>query len=151
RLGLAGSLYNLGNLLDGTNRPKEAETAFREALALAKQLWQAGFSTGPDLRYGLALSLLDLSKREHITNRPKEAEADLREALAILEPLVADFPKQADFCRTLAGTHHALGALLQHTKRLKEAEAAYRDAVTLLKQLALEFPQRADFRQQLHV
>ena len=53
RLELAKSLYNLGNVLRDTGRPKDAEAARAEALVIFRQL-VAEFPNRPDFRQELA-------------------------------------------------------------------------------------------------
>src|SRR5262249_45438175 len=135
RHGLAKARNDLGAILQMTNRPKEAETAFRDALALATQLTQAFPTSAAYLHYrpqpnsNLGILLKDAGKR------PKEAEAAYLAARAIFKQLVADLPDRVDFRLGLAGSLYNLGNLLDGTNRPKEAETAFREALALAKQL----------------
>ena len=133
--------YRLGDL-------KEAEAAFRDALALQKQL-VAEFPIRPDFRQELARTYGNLGVLLRETGQLKEAEAAYRNALALQKQLVADFPTRPDFRQELASSHNNLGLLLYQTGRPKEAERAFRDALAIRQQLATEFPTRPDFRQEL--
>jgi tetratricopeptide (TPR) repeat protein len=133
--------YRLGEL-------QEAEAAYRDALALQKQL-AADFPNRPEFRQELATSHNNLGNLLRATGRLQEAEAAYRDALALQKQLAADFPTRPEFRQELASSHNNLGILLRDTGRPKEAEAAYRDALALRKQLADEFPTRPDYRQEL--
>ena len=133
--------YRLGDL-------KEAEAAFRDALALQKQL-AADFPTRPDFRQVLARTYGNLGNLLRDTGRLAEAEAAYRDALAIQKQLVAEFPTRPDFRQELTKSYNNLGVLLYQTGRPKEAEAVWRDALAIRQQLVAEFPTRPDFRQQL--
>jgi tetratricopeptide (TPR) repeat protein len=145
---LAGSHNNRGALLALVGRLKEAEAAYRDALALQKRL-AADFPTRPEFRQHLAQTHQNLAGLLQATCRLKEAEAACRDALALQKHLAADFPTRPEFRQDLAGSTHNQGHLLYATGRLKEAEAAYRDAVALQKHLAADFPARPEFRQEL--
>jgi serine/threonine protein kinase/Flp pilus assembly protein TadD len=133
--------YRLGDL-------PEAEAAYRDALALQKQLADE-FPTRSDYRQELATSHNNLGVLLCTTGRLAEAEAAWRDALALQKQLADEFPTRPDYRQELARSHANLGILLRETGRLAEAEAAYRDALVLQKQLAAEFPTRPDFRQEL--
>ena len=133
--------YRLGDL-------KEAEAAFRDALALQKQL-VAEFPIRPDFRQQLARTYGNLGVLLSATGRLQEAEAAYRDALAIQKQLVAEFPTRPDFRQELTKSYNNLGVLLYQTGRPKEAEAVWRDALAIRQQLVAEFPTRPDFRQQL--
>ena len=127
---------------------KEAEAAYRDALAIQKQL-AAEFPTRPDYRQNLARSHNNLGVLLRDTGRLKEAEAAYRDALKLQQQLVAEFPTRPDYRQELARSHTNLGILLYTTGRPKEAEVAWREALALQQQLAAEFPSRLDYRQEL--
>jgi tetratricopeptide (TPR) repeat protein len=97
---LARNHNNLGNLLSAIGRPKEAEEAYREALAIRKQL-AAEFPNRPDYRHELARNHNNLGNLLSAIGRPKEAEEAYREALAIRKQLAADFPNRPDYRQDL--------------------------------------------------
>jgi serine/threonine-protein kinase len=133
--------YHLGEL-------KEAEAAYREALALRKQL-AADFPGVANYRQELATSHNHLGILLQATGRLEEAEGAYRQALTLRKQLAADFPSRPDFRRDLARSHNGLGLLLGNTARAQEAEAAYHEALALHKQLTADFPTRPDFRWEL--
>jgi tetratricopeptide (TPR) repeat protein len=146
---LATIHHGLGILLDDTSRAQEAEAAYRDALAIQKQL-AADFPTAPQYRQGLALSLNTLAGLlKGPLGRPKEGETAHRDALAIQKQLAADFPTVPEYREDLATSHNNLGNLLRDTGRAQEAEAAYRAALPIQKQLAAEFPADPRYRQNL--
>jgi tetratricopeptide (TPR) repeat protein/tRNA A-37 threonylcarbamoyl transferase component Bud32 len=126
----------------------EAETSYRQALALYEQL-TADFPMRPDFRRGLAQCHNDLGVLLSLTTQVKEAEAAYAEAVTIRKQLAAAFPTNPDLRHELARSHNNLGLLLIDTGRLKEAEMAYADSLAIRKQLVADFPARADFRQDL--
>ena len=80
---VATSLNNLANLYHGTQRMKEAEEAYREALFIRRELAQAN----PEAcRPDVAMTLNNLAILYRDTQRMKEAEAYCREAEGVLEP-----------------------------------------------------------------
>ena len=103
RLGLAKSHSNLGGLLVGTGRPKEAEAGHAEALAIYKQL-VADFPNRPEFRQELADGYNAMGDLLGDTGRLKEAEAAYAEALALFKQLAAEFPEVPDYSNNVAGT-----------------------------------------------
>jgi tetratricopeptide (TPR) repeat protein len=91
---------NLGLLLSSTGRLAEAERAYRDALALQKQL-AAEFPARPDFRLELARSHNNLGLLLSSTGRLKEAETAYREALALWKQLAADYPTHPEFRQEL--------------------------------------------------
>jgi tetratricopeptide (TPR) repeat protein len=148
RLDLARSFGNLGDLLDNTGRPREAEAAYSDALALLKQLTD-DFPGRPDYRYHLAKSHSSLGVLLANAGRPREAEAAFRDALALRKELAADFPVRPDYRNELAASHNNLGVLLTRTGRPREAEAAYRAALALRRQLAADLPAIGEYQNDL--
>jgi serine/threonine-protein kinase len=125
-----------------------AEAAYRDALALQKQL-AADFPTRPDFHQQLAQIHNNLCVLLYETGRPQEAEATYRDALALQKQLATDFPTRPDFRQQLALSHHNLGLLLRDIGRLPEADAALRTALSLYKQLTTDFPQVPDYHNDL--
>jgi tetratricopeptide (TPR) repeat protein len=145
RQDLAAGQSFLGSVLSNTGRPKEAETAYADALALNKEL-SARFPARPDFGHDLAGSHQNLATLLMTSGRLQEAEAAYADALAIRKQLAADFPTRPEFRQDLASCHNNLGVLLEMTGRPKEAEAAYADALAIEKQLAADFPNQPDLR-----
>jgi tetratricopeptide (TPR) repeat protein len=145
---IASCYVDVGSLLRADRRPKEAETAYREALAIQKQL-AADFPKRPDFRSELARTHRLLGDLLYDARRLKEAEAAYRDALAILKQLPGELAKGPRFRQELARCHNSLGNVLYLTGRPKEAEAAYGEALPLQKQLAADFPKAPDYQNAL--
>jgi tetratricopeptide (TPR) repeat protein len=148
RQDLAKSHNDLGLLLRATGRPKDAETAWRDALDLRKALAD-GFPAVPGYRADLATTHNNLGALLAVMGRHKEAEVAFRDALDLQKALAADFPAVPAYRDALASSHHNLGILLGDTGRPQEAEAAQRAALDLQKALADGFPAVPSYRQQL--
>ena len=73
---MATALNNLAQLLQATNRPAEAETLLRHALAIAETVCGTDHPT-------VATVLNNLAALLQATNRQAEAELLMRRALAI--------------------------------------------------------------------
>jgi serine/threonine protein kinase/tetratricopeptide (TPR) repeat protein len=145
---IASCYLELGGLLSAFNRPKEAESAYRAAVALLKQLVK-DFPNRPALRSALGQGHHDLGVLLDATRRPNAAAAAYRDALAIREQLVKDFPRRRDFRHALFRSRHNLGNVMYTTGRPKEAEAAYRAALALQKKLVAELPTVAEYQNDL--
>jgi eukaryotic-like serine/threonine-protein kinase len=148
RQGRAQGYSRVGLLHHRLGEYQDAETAYREALALANQLAK-DFPDQPDFRRDLAASYAGLGNLLRDTGRPKEAEGAYRDALNLHQQLAATAPDRPDFRQVRAKCQLNLGILLSDMGRPEKAEAAYRDALALLTQLAAELPLRADVRQEL--
>jgi serine/threonine protein kinase/tetratricopeptide (TPR) repeat protein len=146
--GRAEGYFRVARIRHCLGELKEAESAYRDALALLQQL-AAASPARPDFRRELALSHNNLGILLHETGRLKEAESAHRDALALRKRLAAAFATRPDFRQDLALTHNNLGTLLSATGRLKEAESAHRDALALREKLVAAFPTRPDFRREL--
>jgi serine/threonine protein kinase/tetratricopeptide (TPR) repeat protein len=126
----------------------EAETAYRQAVALQKKLAEE-HPHQPDFPYDLALSLNNLGTLLNSTGRAEEAEAVYREGLALRRRLVADFPQRPEFRHELSWSLRGLGQLLDGTSRPREAEEAFREALTINTRLAADHPGRPEYRRDL--
>jgi tetratricopeptide (TPR) repeat protein len=107
---MAQSQSNLGALLDRTGRLREAEEAFRAALALQKQL-VAEFPKVAERRSELAVSHSNLGILLRQTGRPREAEEALCAARDHFGRLLADFPAVPHYRGQLAITLGKLALL----------------------------------------
>jgi tetratricopeptide (TPR) repeat protein len=136
-------------LYHNSGRLEEAESAYREALAIQKQL-AAERPERPEFRHALAgtynnlgnLLILDSARRN-------EAESAHAEALAIRQRLAVDFPGRHEVRRALGMSHNNFGWIFQSTRRPEKAEAAFRDAVANQKLAVANFPDRPEFRLEL--
>jgi serine/threonine protein kinase len=134
--------YRLGELAD-------AETAYRDALDLEKQL-AVEFPNRTAFRQSLATTHNDLATLLfYKKGQLADAETAYREALALFKQLAAECPNSPEFRLGLAKTHSNLGNLLRRTGGLAQAETAYREALALFKQLAAEFPDQPEMRHNL--
>jgi tetratricopeptide (TPR) repeat protein len=139
---------NLARLFASTGRPKDAEAAYSEALAIRKRL-VTDFPTRPAFRLELARAHNNLGSLLKNEDRLKEAEAAHTDALTITRQLVVDDPTPPEFRRELANSHNNLGVVFRARGRLAEAQAAWADALAIKKQLAADFPTQPDLRQSL--
>jgi tetratricopeptide (TPR) repeat protein len=128
---VALTLHILGALFNQTQRVKEAEAAFEEALRIRRQLAKTNPATyQPDI----ADTLNSLAILYGQTQRLKEAEAAYQEALDIDRQLAKADP--ATYQSDVAITLNNLAFVKSQTQRLKEAEAAYQEALDIDRQLA---------------
>jgi tetratricopeptide (TPR) repeat protein len=128
-----------GELYQRTNRLAEAESAFREELAVQEDL-ASDFASWPQYREHAAESAWRMGKFLLIANRPDEAEQLLHRALEAMERVVADAPTQSNFRRRLAHQYVAAGDLMGKAGHTTEAEGAYRRAIETWQQLVDDFP-----------
>jgi tetratricopeptide (TPR) repeat protein len=147
-MNLATSHSNLGVLLRATGRPEKAETAYRDALALRKQL-AADFPHRPDVRDDLAWSHNNLANLLRDIGRLEDAEGAYRDALALRKQLAGEFAQRPEFRRALAQGHSNLAELLSDTGRLKKAEAAFADALAIEQKLVADFQTVPDYHNDL--
>jgi tetratricopeptide (TPR) repeat protein len=132
---VAVTLNNLANLYSDTNRLKEAEVAYQEALSLRHDLAKSNPST---YRPDVAMTLNNLANLYSDTNRLKEAEVAYQEALSLYRDLAKSNPSA--YRPYVAGTLNNLANLYKATNRLKEAEEAYQEALALYRDLAESNP-----------
>jgi serine/threonine protein kinase/tetratricopeptide (TPR) repeat protein len=133
--------YHLGQV-------KEAESAWRDALGLYRQLAEE-FPAQQRYCYRQALSQTNLGGLLRVEGRLVEAEKADHAALALWEQLAEKFPSQSQFREGLARSQYQFAGLLTDLGRLAEAEARYRANLALRELLVKEFPGRADFREHL--
>jgi tetratricopeptide (TPR) repeat protein len=126
---------------------EDAEAAYREALALTRQL-ESDFPNEPRYRVQSAFQLNNLGLVLRGMGRLPEAEAVFRDALVRRKQVVADAPGQANDRYLLATSYRNLGNLLSDTGRPAAAEAAFGEALALTKQLAADFPNDPHFREE---
>jgi eukaryotic-like serine/threonine-protein kinase len=135
----------LGHVLTNSNRPQEAEKAFRQVIAVSEdlntELPSHGYIVTIAKEYGnLATLFIRLSQWD-------KAEPACREALARWQKLAADFPRES--YRVDAGhTLWQLASILSSTGRRDEAETTLREALTLFKGLAADYPRERHYRQE---
>jgi tetratricopeptide (TPR) repeat protein len=123
---IASSLNNLAQVLRERARLTEAETMFRDALAMRKKLLR---DDHPDV----TASLFDLARVLHDQRKLAEAEASIRECLAIRERHSPDDWQTFD-ARSL------LGGLLLDQKKSTEAEPLLQSGFAGMKQREDKIP-----------
>src|SRR5262249_10955774 len=133
RQNLAASHTRLG-LLWGAARPREAEAAHREALALRKKLVEE-FPAEAAYRNDLVWSHANLATLLWGAGRAKEAGAAHREALRHWEKLAADRPGALDYQVALGRGYWSLGAAVQKGGRPEAALSWYGKAVGSLEKV----------------
>jgi tetratricopeptide (TPR) repeat protein/predicted Ser/Thr protein kinase len=127
---------------------KEAEAAYREAIALLQQLADE-FPREPKYRYDLASSSHHLAALLNDTGRPGGGEIAYRRGLELQKQLAEEYPDRPGYRHELAQSQIHLGSLLAQTSRPKEAEAAFHDAVALSRRLVVDCPGEGDYHQDL--
>ena len=100
-------------------RLKEAEPAYRDALALQKQL-VVDFPNQPEFRLLLAQINRNLGNLLRKTGRPKEAELVHVEALTTFKQLAVEFPNRAEFRQELADAEAQQARHAKRARRLQE-------------------------------
>jgi tetratricopeptide (TPR) repeat protein len=146
---LAQYLNNRANLLK-TRKPHEAESIYREAVAILQKLAEQSPSISAN-QWRLARSLSNLGATFEAEKRPEEAVAPYRDALARLQRLSDDFPSVPDYLHELAAVQNNLGLVLMGLKQPAEADTLLTDAATIYTKLAERFPARPAYRQKLAI
>ena len=123
---VATALNNYGQFLVRANRAKEAETAFRQALAIDE-------SAGPDAR-NVAQHINNLASLLQSSQRGAEAEKLYVRALAIDERTLG--PQHRDVARDL----NNIAVLLRDRGMVADAEHLQRRAIEILENLRRENP-----------
>jgi tetratricopeptide (TPR) repeat protein len=99
----------LGWLFQTTERLRESEAAYRDAVALQRQHFTE-HPNEPEFRLELAKYLFNLGNVLRDTGRPEDAEAAHAEAMVIFQQLVAEFPNRPEFRQELSERELNLGA-----------------------------------------
>jgi eukaryotic-like serine/threonine-protein kinase len=137
---LASVEQGLGNLYQSQGRTKDAQAAFRRALAV----YQKYSSDFPSLRFYRERLAWAASRLGDALTDPadrKEAESCYRTSIEAHEKLVADSPKSPLYRKGLVRAYRPLGGLLEATDRPEEAEKALRRALSLALQLGEDSPE----------
>ncbi len=137
RYDLFRSQKTLGWLLGGTNRPEEAEIAFREAALITEKL----AADYPSVHYyfgGLATTYHSLGEFRAKSGRLSEAEDAFRKSIAAYDRLVTQFPNVPEYGPDRRQTYFHLASLLNSMRRSKEAADVYRSALEVDVQDPLE-------------
>ena len=124
RADLVTSLEHLGYVLTGSGLHREAEQAFREAIA------DYGTSLAPSHRRELLVALnRGLAGVLNRAGRPDDAVEVLRRAVALSEAALVGSPDAAERRADLIPTLRILAATLQRTQRPLEAIEAFEKAL----------------------
>ena len=133
---IASTLNNLAILYRETQRMKEAEGAYQEALSTYRKLAKDNPEAYLPNVAGTPNNLAILYRE---TQRMKEAEGAYQEALSTYRKLAKDNPEA--YLPNVAGTLNNLAILYRDTQRMKEAEEAYQEALTTYRKLANDNPE----------
>jgi tetratricopeptide (TPR) repeat protein len=119
---LAQSHAVLGLILNEAGRVREAEAAYRAAVAVQKKL-VVDFPTSRDYRRALAAIHSDLATLLTGLGQWAEAEVAYREVLTVREQLAADFPTVAEYRQGVIQTRENLALLFARLGPASEAVA----------------------------
>jgi len=131
----ANTLNNLAILYSDTQRMRDAEQAYAEALTIRRKLAEAN----PDANLpGVAMTLNNLASLFGATQRMRDAEEVYSEALAIRRKLAQANPDA--YLPDVATTLNNLGLLYRATQRMQDAEEALAEALAAYRMLARSNP-----------
>ena len=139
RQDFAGSLNNLGTLLERLGKHSKSEAVYRHALDIQERL-AAEFLDVPKYRKDLAKTLNNLGVLLMYLGKRAESETAFRQALGIQDKLVAEMPNLPECRSDLSGSYNNLGLLLTDLGRRIESEATFRQAIDIKEKLAADFP-----------
>lgn len=131
----ARALQGLGILLRKSNRFREAESTFREALDILERLVSGDQASGDEVqalaqtRYHLGALLAKIGGQGQ-----KDEEA-YREAVRVQEVLIVEARDRPEQRRELARYLNNLGILLRDRSRFMEAEQAFHEAQAIMEGL----------------
>jgi tetratricopeptide (TPR) repeat protein len=145
RAGVAAAHKRVGAIRVRLGMHKEAEEAYRRAVALHKELAD-DFPKVADYRWLLAHDHGSLANPLRITGQLKEAEGECRAALALHKQLAEEFSAVPKYREDLSRCHNNLGLLFQSTDRPKEAEDEYLASLAVRKRLVADFPKEAKYQ-----
>jgi tetratricopeptide (TPR) repeat protein len=138
RWNLAATHGTLGSMLARSDRPREAEGHYRQAIAILEKLLKES-PDNRDVRLGLAANQNQLTE----IVPPQEAEKLSRESIANSNRLVNDFPHTLQYHTILAHTSFRLFKRMVAARRFGEAEQIYRQSLPHAEKVAAESPDRA--------
>jgi tetratricopeptide (TPR) repeat protein len=135
----------LGKLYRQMKRFKEAEAAFRRAVAVNAK-YASDFPSFRFYRERLAWSTENLANLLLEMANHDEAERVFGETIAMFDKLVADFPNAAIYRMGLANSQRGLVVVLDAAKRPEDAEKALRQARLQFVKVAKDAPDDAGAR-----
>ncbi len=126
----------LGNALDASGKPIEAETAFREAIRLQPALSVAHFNLGNVLQVQGKTDEAEREYREAIRLQPNFARAHFNlgtnlHARGVLDEAKAAYHESVRLQPDDAKAHYNLGLIVAAQGKPDEAEAAFRESIRL--------------------
>jgi serine/threonine protein kinase/tetratricopeptide (TPR) repeat protein len=137
--GLALSQLNLGILLEDTGRRKEAEAAYRSALALLRPV-RKDYPKWPRARREQATTLSRLANLLMQQRRFHEADSPSAEGLAVARALHKADVRSVRYRLTLGWAELGRANLYLNTRRLKEADKGYEQGQGVFEKLVNEHP-----------
>jgi serine/threonine protein kinase len=146
RQGLALSLSNLAMHFAETNRPKDAELAYRRAIDLNEALTRE-FPDIAEHREKLAKRLQNYGNLLRRLNRPDEALSNYHRAAELTEALAKQIPEVPEHRLNLALILNSVAGLSEGPNK----EAIYRRVIALAEGLVSEFSMVPSYREILAV
>ena len=132
---VAGTLNNLANLYQNTQRYSDAEEMYKEALEIRRRLSAVNPSAyEPDV----AMTLNNLANLYNNTQRYSDAEEMYKEAQEIYRRLSAVNP--AAYEPDVASTLNNLAILYTDTQRYSDAELLFKEALEIYRRLSAANP-----------
>jgi len=147
---LAGALAHLGEVRRARRDLTSAEQAYRQALALYKELTSLEDSLKrPEYRFGLAKALASVGTVHRVREEWANAEAAFRESMVLSGGLAAEYPHQTDYDHLLAACWSDLVGVKRARCDLMGAEEASRSALALCEGLVKKAPDSVEFEREL--
>jgi tetratricopeptide (TPR) repeat protein len=154
--GLARSRINLGILLRGMNREKDANQEYLAAIELLHEL-ERRFPRNADYRLELAtvwmnrgnLLVSDQARQLGLEKPLEVAEASYRSSVDMLRNLVSEYSNVPRYRKELANSLNGLGAVLSQAGANEQAEQTWVDCANVLKELIARSPKVAEYHNQL--
>jgi tetratricopeptide (TPR) repeat protein len=145
------ALYRVGVIRHSLGRHAEAETAFRQVVALGADLLHR-YPDRPAFHLVLPEGRLKLAAlcRETVSRSPGgrtgEAEQEVLQASRELATLRTAIPTDVAYRQRLAEAHELLCSEQTHLRHLPEAEAAVQAAFEMWKSLVNDYPAELEYR-----
>ncbi|HJQ57121.1 MAG TPA: tetratricopeptide repeat protein [Vineibacter sp.] len=148
--GIARAQCLLGDVLEAKGRLDDALAAYREFLAISRDL-VATDPSNPGRQREVAVAHSKLGDIHQVQGRLDDALAAYREFLAIAQRLAAPDPSNAGPQRDLAVAHSKIGDIHQEQGRLDDALAAYSTDLAISQRLSATDPSSAGWQRDLAV
>jgi tetratricopeptide (TPR) repeat protein len=141
----ASAYLGLGRLLHAKRRSREAEDAYRQAIALLER-FVVELPHSPRYWLTLFMCYTGLVRLLDQTDHPEEALSLYRRALELYANFITELPDEAVYQEGAIRSASELFALLLDGGQQPERNEAYRRALDLCEQLADRFPNQLGFR-----